>query len=716
MSLDEIRTTFFIECSDLLAELEEGLFSISPENPDLETINQIFRAVHSIKGGAGAFALDDLVSFAHVFENALDVLRNDVSQSSEDRIQLLQRAADTLNDIVSVSKNGGDPVECQEISEALEAEFDLNSNEEEQDEEVEFAAVPISIEELNIETEPSGDSYSIRFAPKPDLYLRGHDPQRIFRDLASVGEVQIKANTDEIESLDKIDLTKTFLSWDIQLSTQSTSDEVEAVFEWVEDLSDLSITNNSGGDALDLDIEDFFDEAPDSNTTDELATEPIISDSEQENIPTPTAVEEPAEQDAKGEQTSAKTPAKEEVAKQSKPIRVDAGKVDRLINLMGELVISQSMLSLQILESGTGNSTPTGIALNELQNLTREIQSSVMSIRAQPIKPVFMRMSRVVREVCGSTGKKANLILEGEHTEVDTTVIEGLSDPLTHLIRNSVDHGVEDVETRLNAGKPEHGEIKLSASHGSGSILIQISDDGGGINREKVKEIAINKGVIQPDAKLTDPEIDNLIFAPGFSTAEQVTDVSGRGVGMDVVRQSIQSLGGRVSIESEPGKGSVFSLKLPLTLAILEGMLVQVGSHKFVVPVSSVMETISLKPGDTHIIGESKRVFRLRDQLVPIINVGDALSFTDGDSESESGIVLVVDNGSGSLSALLVDSIIGQQQVVIKSMESSYRKIPCIAAATILGDGSIALILNVEEIVAQRSETQSQAPTLDQVA
>ncbi|NRB31469.1 MAG: chemotaxis protein CheA [Rhizobiaceae bacterium] len=403
-------------------------------------------------------------------------------------------------------------------------------------------------------------------------------------------------------------------------------------------------------------------------------------------------------------------------AKVASTIRVDSEKVDRLINLMGEMVISQSMLSMQIDESEIGNSSPTALALVELQNLTRDIQSSVMAIRAQPIKPVFMRMSRVVREVCASTGKRANLILEGENTEVDTTVIEGLIDPLTHMIRNSVDHGIEESDIRLERGKSEVGNITLSASHSSGSIIIEIKDDGAGINREKLKDSAIQKGIISADAKLSDDEIDNLIFAPGFSTSEKVTDVSGRGVGMDVVRQSIQSLGGRVNIASVPEKGSHFTLHLPLTLAILEGMLVQCCEQVLVLPVTSVLETMVLKPQDIHAIGKNQRVFKLRKDLVPIVDVGFELGFVPKRSEFTQGTVVVVESGKNNMCAFVVDSIVGQQQVVIKSMESNYRRIPSIAAATILGSGRIALILDVDEIVNRNSLEGAGPAALDLIA
>ena len=745
MELDAIRDTYFAECADQLSELETGLFSISSDGVDAETVNSVFRAVHSIKGGAGAFALDELVSFAHVFENALDVIRNDLSQSNEDRIDLLLRSSDVLTDIVAAARDGEEPIDCSEISAELEKEFNLQPIEEE--EEVEFDIVPISLDDLAIPTSAATNKFQITFAPQNELYLNGHDPQKIFRELAELGTCDISVNTEKLSSLDKFDTGTTELSWDITIETASLENDVRAVFEWVSDCCELQITEEES-DALDADIsiDDFLGDLSDLPEVEEEEdclgepekVEPLTVPEEQpeiaelpeagETVAEPVleiVAEEPAapvadaskEESPKDEKpAAAKKPEPKERTRVSKPIRVDSEKVDRLINLMGEMVISQSMLTLQINEAGFGTASPTGLALVELQNLTREIQSSVMSIRAQPIKPVFMRMSRVVREICSATGKKAQLLLEGENTEVDTTVIEGLSDPLTHMIRNSVDHGIESVEKRLEAGKPETGEIVLSASHSSGSIVIEIRDDGAGINRQKVFEIAVEKGVIQPDSKLSDEEIDNLIFAPGFSTAEEITDVSGRGVGMDVVRQSIQGLGGRVSISSTPGKGSLFTLNLPLTLAILDGMLVRTAEQMFVIPVSSMIETISLRQQDVFQIGDGNMVFKLRDQLIPIVDVGYELGFLDRPHSYEEGTILIVESGNHDMSAFLVDSIVGQQQVVIKSMESNYQRIPSIAAATILGNGRIALILDIEDIVSRKTRETPTQPVLDQIA
>ena len=749
MDLDAIKDTFFAECSEQLSELENGLFSLTPDDPDLDIVNSVFRAVHSIKGGAGAFSLTDIVSFAHVFENALDIIRNDLTQCTEGRLLLLSKSADLLADIVAAARDGVDAVDYSDVSKELEQEFNLA---EEQEEEVEFDAVPISLDDLGVESETADSAFQITFRPKPELYACGHDPRKIFRELAALGTLDITCHYEDVPTLDAFDIKNCYLWWEASLSTENTIDDINAIFEWVDDLCDYSVdAPAAGASEMQVDIGEFLgdfnieveedDEAllseveepaapeepavslePEADTIEPNVEasndEPSNDDMNSEETVAPLANEHVAEEQVSAEAT-ANAPAelkKSKAKKESKPIRVDSEKVDRLINLMGELVISQSMLTLQIEEAGHGNASSIGLTSAELQTLTREIQSSVMAIRAQPIKPVFMRMSRVVREVCSATGKSAKLVLDGEQTEVDTTVIEGLSDPLTHMVRNSVDHGIESVEDRIKAGKPEQGTIKLAASHGSGRIVIDIIDDGAGINREAVLKKAIEKGIVSAEARLSDDEIDNLIFAPGFSTAETITDVSGRGVGMDVVRNTIQSLGGRVSITSEPGKGSHFSFSLPLTLAILDGMLVREAAHTFVLPVNSIVETTALKATDVFPIGEGQLFYKLRDQLLPMVDVGHELGFAEKRTDYDEGTVIIGEYGKNAMCAFVVDAIEGQQQVVIKSMESNYQRIPCIAAATILGNGKIALILDVEEMVTRKVQETPPTAVLEMIA
>ncbi len=381
---------------------------------------------------------------------------------------------------------------------------------------------------------------------------------------------------------------------------------------------------------------------------------------------------------------------------------MDLERVDRLIDLVGELVINQAVLAQRAAESGLAKHNDVALGLDDLEQLTREIQDSVMAIRAQPVKSVFQRMPRLVREVAAAVGKEVRLVTEGENTEVDKTVIERLSDPITHMIRNAIDHGLESSEKRLAAGKPAEGMVKLAAFHRSGRIVIEVSDDGGGINRPRVKDIAASKGLIDPNAPLSDEEIDNLIFLPGFSTASAVSDISGRGVGMDVVKRSINALGGRISINSTPGKGSVFTMSLPLTLAVLDGMVVSAAGQTLIAPLSTIIETLQPKPHEVKAIGPNAWLMSIRDSFVPLIDVGMALGYRTEPVDPASCVALLVEEGA-TRAALLVDAIQGQRQVVIKSLEANYRHVVGIAAATILGDGRVALILDVDAIVSRRA-------------
>jgi len=735
MDLGEIKDTFFIECADLMSELEGGLFSITPEDPDIEIVNSVFRAVHSIKGGAGSFGLEELVQFSHVFESGLDVIRTDLTQLTQDRLDLLLRASDLLADIIVVSRDGGEIIDASAITEELEEGFNLkDKGYSDSEDEIEYTAVPISIMDMELEQPDTLNNFIITFMPNMEFYLCGHDPLQLFRELSQLGEYSAVCDIDKVPHLEDFDPDETNLSWLIELKTDKTENDILVVFEWVDSYCDLSIENNRSEIVLsDADLDNVFADCQDEDDIPaDPFDEPSIDDeplddkglTENENalaeIETLSQIDESVPPEIVAENNPKSEPKVSGVAEgktnkssqNSKTIRVDSLKVDSMINLMGELVISQAMLTEEINSSGEGLSTSLGLALTELQNLTREIQGSVMAIRAQPVQPVFMRMSRVIREICNSTGKKANLVFEGEHTEVDSTVIEGLVDPITHMIRNAIDHGIESPEKRLELGKPESGTIKLSASHSSGRILIEIKDDGAGINRERVLEKALENGVISSDANLSDSEIDDLIFAAGFSTNTVVTDVSGRGVGMDVVRQSVQAMGGRVSIASTPSSGSVFTLSLPLTLAILDGMVINDSDQVFVVPISSVLETLSARTSDISQIGTGSKVIRLRNDLVPIVDVAYEMGFAPPRTSYDEGIILIVESGMNSVGAFIVDTIIGQQQVVIKSLERNFQRVPSIAAATILGNGNIALVLDVDNLIRNKTKDHPQQNSL----
>ncbi len=497
-----------------------------------------------------------------------------------------------------------------------------------------------------------------------------------------------------------MDPEEAYLTWRISLDADSDEASIRNVFEFVEDDCELRISRRepdgfapgaviTGDNGFKF---EFFAPMP----LEQEEPTPVIEPVHQEAIPAGpkhAAVEVMA---AKAESATAV----------SATIRVDLDRVDRMIDLVGELVINEAMLSQRVLEAGVARASGVAMALEELEHLTREIQDSVMAIRAQPVRSVFQRMPRLVREVAAQTGKQARLVTEGEGTEVDKTVIERIADPLTHMIRNAIDHGLETPEKREAAGKQAEGTVKLTALHRSGRIVLEVSDDGAGINRARVKQKAIENGVIAPDAQLSDDEIDNLIFLPGFSTAAKVSDISGRGVGMDVVRQSVQALGGRISISSRPGLGSTFTLSLPLTLAVLDGMVVSTRQHTLIIPLGAIVETLKPRAQDVFPLDRDTKLLALRGGYVPMVDVAASLGYCEEALEPEQGVALLVEGEGGVRAVLLVDAIHGQRQVVIKSLEANYRAVPGIAAATVMGDGRVALILDVDAVVRNaRSES-----------
>jgi two-component system chemotaxis sensor kinase CheA len=708
-----IRQTFFQECEEQLAELESGLLAMEAGDSDPETVNAVFRAVHSIKGGAGAFSLEALVRFAHVFETTLDHVRAGRLAATPEVLKIKLRAADILSDLVRAARDGTDFDEARSktVADQLKA-LDPNGGEEEEDDLSDLNFQPVMVQFDFDEDEPAeaeGDNrnvFHIKLKPKPSLYAKANETAILLRELREIGDMRVTCDSSDLPMLSELDPEGAYLTWNIELTTDKDETAVREVFDFVAWDCDLDITRE-GADADGAE--------PAANLDDEVAALlALVRGSTEAEAPaeaaaraviSETADAGAAQVDAKVVAIQPKQPAAKAAeggdSKAASPtIRVDLDRVDRLINLVGELVINQAMLSQRVLEAGLARASGVAMGLDELEQLTREIQDSVMAIRAQPVKSVFQRMPRLVREIAAMTGKSVRLVTEGEGTEVDKTVIERLTDPLTHMIRNAIDHGLETPEKRVAAGKAEEGLVRLCALHRSGRIVIEISDDGAGINRPRVKQIAIDKGLIPADAMLTDEEIDNLIFLPGFSTASEITDLSGRGVGMDVVKRSIQALGGRISISSRPGLGSTFTMSLPLTLAVLDGMVVTVANQTLVVPLTAIVETLQPKSSDVHGMGGNARVISIRNKFTPLIDVGRELSYRATPADPLNSVALLVETEGGGRTALLVDAIQGQRQVVIKSLEANYRHVAGIAAATILGDGRVALILDVDAVVA----------------
>jgi two-component system chemotaxis sensor kinase CheA len=680
----EIRAVFFQECEEQLAALEVGLLHMEAGQCDAETVNAVFRAVHSIKGGAGIFALDALVRFAHAFETTLDAIRSGYMAAEAPVLSLLLRAADALADLVRSARMG--EILCDSKTRDLVVAFETLAS---------GGAPEISAPSAAAPPPPVGSArtWVIRLTPKASLYTHANEVSLLLRELKALGTAEIELDATALPDLAEMDPEASYLSWTVTLTTNRDVTEIRSIFDFVEDDCDFDLFERPDFS--------FFDGAADGGPT---AEEPPV-------LMAPTAVP-----DRTGEGTelppAMPTGTVETIAAQAEAastvgatIRVDLDRVDRMIDLVGELVITEAMLSQRVVEAGLARTSAIGMALEELEALTREIQDSVMAIRAQPVRTVFQRMPRLVREVAAQTGKQVRLITEGEATEVDKTVIERIADPLTHMIRNAIDHGLESPEARIAAGKPAEGLVRLTALHRSGRIVIEVSDDGAGINRARVRQKAVEIGLVSGDAQLTEDETDNLIFLPGFSTAKTVSDVSGRGVGMDVVRRSVQTMGGRIAIASRPGQGSTFTLSLPLTLAVLDGMVVKTAEQTLIVPLAAVLETLRPSLSNIYPLDNRISVLALRGGYVPVVDIAQVLEFGCERTMIDQCVALLVESEGGNRAVLLVDEIQGQRQVVIKSIEANYRSVYGIAAATVMGDGHVALILDIDSIVSASCDT-----------
>ena len=740
---EAIKVVFFQECDELLADLETGLLAIEQGSTDMETVNAVFRAVHSVKGGAGAFGLDALVRFAHVFETLLDEIRSERKPCDDVTVKTLLRASDVLADHIAAARGQGAAVD-EARSAGLVAELEALTHGEagpaavaggadiepafapvaaapadDGADEFGFRPVAFNFAALDAPAEPAApaaapaaNAWRIVFRPHGRMYVNANETSLLLRELSHLGEMTVDLDVSAVPPLDALEAEESYLSWTIELTTDAGEAAIHDVFDFVESDCDLSIRPASAAPEA-VEAAPAPAPAPESDIAALLAraqAEVVVVAEPEPALVAPVApVDQPAaalapmpEPAPAATAANAATPAAANApaAPAAITIRVDLDRVDRLINVVGELVIQQAMLAQRVIESGLARSSGISVGLEDLELLTREIQDSVMAIRAQPVKSVFQRMPRLVREVGEMTGKRVRLVTAGEDTEVDKTVVERLAEPITHMLRNAIDHGLEGPEDRAAAGKPVEGTVRLAALHRSGRIVIEISDDGRGINRERVKGIAVSRGLIAEDAVLTDDEIDNLIFLPGFSTAEVISDVSGRGVGMDVVRRSIQALGGRITIASSPGKGSTFTLSLPLTLAVLDGMVVTGADQTLVAPLTAIVESLTPRLEDIHYVGGHDPVIRFRDEFVPLIDVALGMGFRDVPVEAGTGVAVVIETEGGTRAALLFDAIQGQRQVVIKSLETNYQQVEGVAAATILGDGRVALILDVDSIVA----------------
>jgi two-component system chemotaxis sensor kinase CheA len=706
-SLDQLKQTFFDECDEALQQIEAGLTEIGEGGHNDETVNAVFRGVHSVKGGAGIFGFDALVEFAHVFETVLDGLRHGTLPATPETVEVLLSAADVLSDLVQMSRSGADIPpgfggECRALLEQIIGQ-DANAAADGDDgapapadfDGLDFMPVPVDFDAIAADS--GTREFELTFRPKPGMLKKANEPLYLLRELGKLGELALTAHTELVPALANLETDHPYIWWTATLKTATAGRaEIEGVFEFVIDDCDLEISEASG-QIIGFDSGMESAEAPVAVVpVDTVMSEPSFA----------PVVEEPSPEPSKKVEAVTAQPvvmAAAGAARAAPPkptattTRIELERIDRVVNMVGELVIAQAMLGQTVQELPEGTSLRLSQILEEVIHHTRELKDSVMSMRAQPVSSVFQRMPRLVRELAAKTKKRVRLETVGETTEVDRSIIERLSDPLTHIIRNSVDHGIESPVDRSAAGKDEEGTIRLSAEHRGGRIVIQITDDGGGINTERVLKKAREKGLVSPDAVLTEEEIGNLIMLPGFSTAEKISDISGRGVGMDVVRSNIQEIGGRISLKSERGRGMTIQLSLPLTLAVMDGMVIKVGEQTYVMPLSAIVECLRPTQAEIHNLIGTRGMLQLRGEFVPVVRLNELLDIA-GRAESSEKVVIITEAGEGSRFGLVVDELCGHQQVVIKSIEDSYGAVPGLAAATILGNGRVAFILDVEKL------------------
>ena len=662
-----------MESADHIASMETGLLELRSTPANIELLNSIFRAAHSIKGGAGSFGMTNLVRFTHSAENLLDRLRSVEMHATDEVIDLLLRSVDVLRSLLAADAEVAMPAEALELELCIQALIPLESGLTEAD--AAEAYTPV-------EDARRAVLYKVSFRPDPELLASGTNPILLLRNLAALGTVSCcLLHTEGLPPLGELDPAQCYLSWTVELASLCAESELREVFEFVEHLAEIRI------DCAEVNTE--FGET--------LPGESIVTASQ-----APPVQLGPVRVRAGGQRTVAMK--KPDSGGDSSSIRVATDKVDRLIDLVGELVIAHVMTA-QMVEDFEPSCLPKlREAVAAMERNTRELHERVMGIRMLAVGSLFQRYTRTVYDIAQATGNKIRLEMSGEETEIDKSMLELLADPLTHLVRNAADHGIESTAAREAAGKPEEGVITLRAFHRGGRIVIEISDDGAGIDTDKVRSKAIKSGLIGPDSQLSDESLRMLIFEPGFSTKEEISDLSGRGVGMDVVKRNVQELNGTVTLVSQKGSGSTVSIELPLTLAILEGLLVRVGDRTLVLPLLSVIETVPLPAEQIVRVAEQGEVVVIRQQSIPLLRLSrflglpEALSAVDAAAETRFHRLAVIVQAGNRKVGLVVDELLGQQQVVVKSLERHFRRIDGLMGATILGDGCVAPIIDVTAI------------------
>lgn len=681
-SFSEIKQIFIEEADEGLDIMESGLLDLNDGGGEVELINDIFRAAHSIKGGSATFGFTQISEFTHLMETLLDEMRDGTRTSTPDCIQVLLESVDCLREMIEAIKEDKEPnvSRADEVAGLLEKMLSGDSGKDTAE-----IGQPQSISQKDSVSDLETNSWKIEFAPSTELLRGGNDPARLLRELGVLGDLSVEADTSGIPPLDELDPEVCYISWNLTLTGDVSRDQVEEVFDWVSDECSLEIVA-------------LHDESTPKEQAD--TEQPVVASS----APRESSTSKP------GSDGSGKSKSQDKSAvskKEGGSIRVGIDKIDSLLNLVGELVITQSMLnrynSDEVNENREAQLADLQDGLSQLETNARELQDVAMKMRMLPIKTTFARFPRLIHDLSLQLNKKVELCIVGEHTELDKTVLEKIGDPLVHLVRNALDHGLETPEERVKAGKPETGVLTLKACHEAGNIIIEVEDDGAGICSEKLLAKARERGLIADDEKLSPEAIPYLIFHPGFSTAQTVSDVSGRGVGMDVVKRNINDLGGRVEVKTEFGKGSTITIRLPLTLAILDGQLVKIHQNTYVVPLLSIVETVVVDESRLNVMAAESVVYRLRNEYIPVIDMVNALGKSDGSdmatTRSIIGKLLVIVESGGKLVGLVVDDLLDQQQVVLKSLDANFQQINGMAGATILGDGTVSLIIDIPGLI-----------------
>jgi two-component system chemotaxis sensor kinase CheA len=683
LDLAQFHDTFYAESFEALDVMESALLKLSAGEADSELINTIFRVAHSIKGGSATFGFSDIANFTHTLETLLDQLRSGRHTVSPELVDILLRAGDVMRHMLSATQQK-QPVDAARVA-TSHADIEAAMSGVAAVKAAQHPAAPAKGPAVAAgSSTASRRGWRILFIPGDKLLRHRNDPLRILRELSRLGPCEIRVNAGRIPPLAELDPEECRLSWNIEVQEPVPESAIRSIFEWVEGECELDI--EAMGPAI---------------AADEPAQPPATPE-----IPK----EVPAVLPADDSRSATKPDAAR--AGDGGSIRVSIEKIDELLNSVGELVITQSVLSQLAAQLEGRRAEELRSELGQLERHMRSLQESVMRVRMLPISFVFNRFPRLVRDLGQRLGKKIELRVNGEQTELDKTVLEKIGDPLVHLVRNAIDHGIEGPEVRLSAGKPAHGRIELNAYHKGGNVVVEVSDDGGGLQRERILSKARERGLIGADEELSEDRIFNLIFAPGFSTAEAVSDVSGRGVGMDVVKRNINELGGHVQIFSAPGNGSTVRIRLPLTLAILDGQLARVGSEVYVVPIVSIVETIQVRREQVNSVANRAQVFRLRDDYLPIIRLYELFDIEPDHEDLLDGLLMIVE-ADGKRVGLFVDELMSQQQVVIKSLETNFRQITSLAGATMLGDGRVALILDIPGVIARfQNQEERRDPAL----